>query len=259
MSTASPGSVGLVTAGTIATVQLNRPEKHNALTPEMLVDLERILIALDSDQSVHVVVLTGAGDRSFCAGADINRFKALPALDMWAYWTRLGQRVFNLLAHLRQPTIAAVHGNAYGGGFELALACDLRVVADDATMGFTEVHIGTLPGWGGTGRLRDLVGAGRAKELILTGEPIPAAAAHQWGVANRLATKGSVLPAALTLAETIRRQAPLAVQMAKQAIDSGLAYPVIEQLAATATAFTGDAAEGMASFQERRQPVFRGA
>ena len=115
--------------------------------------------------------MTGAGDRSFCAGADIKRFKALQPLDMWAQWTRRGLRVFDHLAELRQPTIAAVSGNAYGGGFELALACDLRVLADDATLGLTEVGIGALPGWGGTGRLRDLVGAGRAKQLIFTGQP----------------------------------------------------------------------------------------
>ena len=119
----------------VATICLDRPDKHNALTPEMLEQLEQILVALDSDRDVRVVLLTAVGDRSFCAGADIKRFKALQPLDMWALWTRLGHRVFDRLAGLRQPTIAAVTGNAYGGGFELALACDLRIVADDATLG----------------------------------------------------------------------------------------------------------------------------
>ena len=153
----------------VATICLDRPAKHNALTPEMLMQLEQILIDIDTDRMTRVVVVTAAGDRSFCAGADIKRFKVLEPLDMWAQWTRLGHRVFDRLAGLRQPTIAAVSGNAYGGGFELALACDLRIVADDATLGLTEVNIGALPGWGGTGRLRDLVGTGRAKELIFTG------------------------------------------------------------------------------------------
>ena len=103
---------------------------------------------IDADRETRVVLLTAVGDRSFCAGADIKRFKALQPLDMWALWTRRGHRVFDRLAELRQPTIAAVSGNAYGGGFELALACDLRIVADDATLGLTEVGIGALPGLG---------------------------------------------------------------------------------------------------------------
>ena len=184
----------------VATICLNRPAKHNALTPEMLEQLEQILIGLDADRDVRVVLLTAAGNRSFCAGADIKRFKMLEPLDMWAQWTRRGHRVFDHLAGLRQPTIAAVSGNAYGGGFELALACDLRILADDATLGLTEVGIGTLPGWGGTGRLRDLVGAGRAKELIFTGEPLTAERALAWGVANQLAPKAEVITAAHALA-----------------------------------------------------------
>ena len=207
---------------------------------------------------MRVVLVTAAGDRSFCAGADIKRFKALQPLDMWALWTRLGHRVFDRLAGLRQPTIAAVTGNAYGGGFELALACDLRIVADDATLGLTEVGIGTLPGWGGTGRLRDLVGAGRAKELIFTGEPLTAERALAWGVANQLAPRAQVIDTAHALAKTIASRAPIAVQMAKQAIDSDDAYQAMEQVSSAATAFTEDAVEGFASFTEKRDPRYRG-
>src|SRR5919107_2160828 len=192
----------------VATICLDRPAKHNALTPEMLKQLEQILIGLDAERAVRVVLVMAAGDRSFCAGADIRRFKALPPLDMWAQWTRQGHRVFDLLAGLRQPTIAAVSGNAYGGGFKLALACDLRILADDATLGLPEVGIGALPGWGGTGRLRDLVGAGRAKELIFTGEPLSAERALTWGVANQLAAKAEVIPAARALATKIATRAP---------------------------------------------------
>jgi len=177
---------------------------------------------------------------------------------MWALWTRLGHRVFDQLAGLRQPTIAAVSGNAYGGGFELALACDLRIVADDATLGLTEVGIGTLPGWGGTGRLRDLVGPGRAKELIFTGEPLSAERALSWGVANQLAPRSQVIDAAHAVANKIANRAPIAVQMAKQAIDSGAAYRAMEQVSSATTAFTKDAAEGFASFTEKRSPNYRG-
>jgi len=242
----------------VATICLNRPAKHNALTPEMLEQLEEILIGLDADRNVRVVVVTAAGDRSFCAGADIKRFKALEPLDMWAQWTRQGHRVFTHLAGLRQPTIAAVSGNAYGGGFELALGCDLRILAEDATLGLTEVGIGTLPGWGGTGRLRDLVGAGRAKELIFTGEPLIAERAFAWGVANQLAPKAEVINIAHAWAVMIADRAPIAVQMAKQAIDADDAYQAMEQVSSAATAFTEDAAEGFASFTEKRDPHYRG-
>jgi enoyl-CoA hydratase/carnithine racemase len=256
---ADVGRVTVESDWEVATICLDRPAKHNALTPEMLEQLEQILIALDSDRDVRVVLLTAVGDRSFCAGADIKRFKALQPLDMWALWTRLGHRVFDCLAGLRQPTIAAVSGNAYGGGFELALACDLRIVADDATLGLTEVGIGALPGWGGTGRLRDLIGAGRAKELIFTGEPLTAERALAWGVANQLAPRAQVIDAAHALANKIANRAPIAVQMAKQAIDSGDAYQAMEQVSSAATAFTDDAAEGLASFTEKRDPHYRGS
>jgi len=252
------GQIGVDVQETVATIRLDRPAKHNALTPEMLDQLEQILANLDSDRAVRVVLVTAAGDRSFCAGADIRRFKALHPLDMWARWTRQGHRIFDRLAGLRQPTIAAVSGNAYGGGLELALACDLRVVAEDATIGLTEVGLGTLPGWGGTGRLAALVGAGRAKEMIFTGEPLTADRALAWGVANRLVPKADVLRTAQELAIKIANRAPIAVQMAKQSIDAGDAYQAMEQVASAATAFTEDAAEGLASFTEKREPNYRG-
>jgi enoyl-CoA hydratase len=252
------GRVTVVSDWEVATICLNRPRKHNALTPEMLTQLEQILMALDSDRATRVVLVTAVGDRSFCAGADIKRFKALPPLDMWAHWTRLGHRVFDRLATLRQPTIAAVSGNAYGGGFELALACDLRILAEDATLGLTEVGIGAMPGWGGTGRLRDLVGPGRAKELIFTAEPLTAERALAWGVANQLTPRSQVIEAAHALANKIASRAPIAVQMAKQAIDSGDAYAVMEQVSSAATAFTEDATEGFASFTDKRDPQYRG-
>jgi enoyl-CoA hydratase len=252
------GQVDIEVDEAVATICLDRPAKHNALTPEMLEQLEQILIGLDAERAVRVVLVTAAGDRSFCAGADIRRFKALPPLDMWAQWTRRGHRVFDLLAGLRQPTIAAVSGNAYGGGLELALACDLRVVADDAILGLTEVGIGTLPGWGGTGRLRALVGAGRAKQMIFTGEPLTADRALAWGIANELAPKAEVIRTAHALASKIADRAPIAVQMAKQAVDAGEAFQSMEQVASAATAFTDDAAEGLASFTEKRDPRYRG-
>ena len=249
----------MTAAGTVAMLTLERPAKHNALTPEMLAQLDAILTRLDADRNVHVVVVAGSGDRSFCAGADIRRFKALQPLDMWATWTRVGLRVFEHLARLRQPTIAAIHGNAYGGGLELALACDLRVLAADATLGLTEVGLGTVPGWGGTGRLPTAIGTARAKELIFTGTPIDAQQAAEWGLVNRVVPAAEVRAVAVALAEQIAGRAPIAVQMAKQAIDSGGAYPFMEPLAAAATAYTDDAVEGFAAFQDKRPASFSGS
>lgn len=252
------GTVWLERDGHVGTIVLDRPAKHNAFTPEMIEEFERVLAEVDADAELRAIVLAGAGEKSFCAGADIHRFKALPPLEMWRSWTRRGLQVFDRLASLRQPTIAAIHGNAYGGGLEVALACDLRVVSDAATLGLTEVGIGTIPGWGGTGRLRDLVGAGRAKQLILTGQPIDAATALAWGVANWLAPSFEVRDRAREVAEQIATRAPIAVQMAKQAVASDGAYALMEPLASVATAYTDDAAEGLASFAERRDPEFRG-
>jgi len=253
------GRVTVAADGAVATLLLDRPDKHNALTPEMLAQLDAILTRLDADRSVHAVVVAAAGARSFCAGADIRRFKALTPLDMWATWTRVGLRVFEHLARLRQPTIAAVHGDAYGGGLELALACDLRVLAAEATLGLTEVGLGTVPGWGGTGRLPAAIGAARAKELIFTGTPVDAARAAEWGLVNRVVPAADVKAVAAALAEQIAGRAPIAVQMAKQAIDSGAAYPFMEPLAAVATAYTDDAGEGFAAFQGKRAPSFSGS
>lgn len=252
------GRIGVSTAGGVAVLRLDRPEKHNALSPEMLEELERRLIDLDGDRSVRVVVISAAGARTFCAGADIKRFMALEPLEMWARWTRRGQRVFDLLAALRQPTIAAVAGEGYGGGLELALACDLRIVADSAALGLSEVGLGTRPGWGGTGRLRDLVGAGRTKQMVFTGEPVSARTALDWGLANALVVPADVEATAQQWARRISSMAPIATQMAKQAIDGGDAAQRLEQVAAAATAYTADAREGLASFVERRTPEFHG-
>lgn len=253
------GRVTLHVAEGVATLVLDRPAKHNALTPEMLDELDALLGRLDADRETRVVVVAGAGERSFCAGADIHRFKGLEPLEMWATWTRRGLWVLDRLAGLRQPTIAAVHGDAFGGGLELALACDLRVVAAEAKLGLTEVGLGTTPGWGGTGRLPALVGAARAKQMVFTAEALDAARAAEWGLATRVVPAGQVAGAAHELALAIAAHAPVAVQMAKQAIDAGHAFRLMEPVVAASTAFTADAAEGFAAFAAKRPPHFTGS
>lgn len=247
--------------GPIATITLDRPEKLNAITPEMLAGLESMLNDIEDDDAIRVVVVTGAGARAFSAGADINAWASLAPIDMWRHWVRLGHRVVDRLDGLRQPTIAALNGIAYGGGLELALACDLRIAGDTVTVAAPEVGIGTIPGWGMTTRLAVVAGPARAKQMILTGQPVDADRAESWGVLSEVVPAAELQDAVRSTAERIAAQAPVAVQVSKQLID-GLRPRVpasLEALGSGLTAFTDDASEGLASFRERRQPRFGGS
>ncbi len=263
MSGQTPAVAGLRfdVDGHIATITLDRPEKLNAMTPEMLEGLELLLNVIEADDAIRVVVLTGAGERAFCAGADINAWASLAPIDMWRTWVRLGHRVVDRLEGLRQPTIAALNGIAYGGGLELALACDLRIAADTVKVAAPEVGIGTIPGWGMTTRLAVVAGPARAKQMILGGEPVDARRAEAWGVLSEVVPAAELQDAVRRTAERIAAQAPVAVQVAKQLID-GLRPRVpasLEALGSGLTAFTDDAGEGLASFRERRPATFGGS
>ena len=246
--------------GHIATITLNRPEKLNALQPAMLARLEVIAQELERRNELRVVVLTGAGERAFSVGADINAWSALEPLDMWRHWVREGHRVFERLARLRQPLIAALNGYAFGGGLELALAADIRLAATEAELALPEVTIATVPGWGGTQRLPALIGPARAKQLIFSGARIDAATAERWGLVNEVVPRAELAARALSLAEQIAANAPISVQIAKQALDSagGSASMALEALAGALAAATEDGREGLASFRERRPPRFVG-
>lgn len=250
------------TAGTIAILTLNRPEKLNALSPEMLTVLEQTLHAIDRDNDVRVLLLTGAGERAFCVGADIEAWGALQPVDMWRRWIRDGHRIFDRLADLRQPVIASLNGYTFGGGLELALAADVRIAADHIQLALPEVSIGTLPGWGGTQRLSALIGLGRAKQMVLSAERIDAATAERWGLVNEIVPVADVMARAHALAERIAENAPLSVQMAKQVMNAGVVSGdsrTLEALAGAFAATTQDAQEGLASFRERRPPQYRGS
>jgi enoyl-CoA hydratase/carnithine racemase len=250
-----PGElVRLEIDGAIATITLNRPEKLNAMTPEMLDELEEIVRRLDRDLDVRVAIVTGSGERAFSVGADINAWAALEPVEMWRRWVRDGHRVFDALAGLRQPTIAALNGYAFGGGLELALATDIRIAAEGVELAAPEVKIGTVPGWGGTQRLPALIGAARAKQLIFTGGRIDATRAEAWGLVNEVVPRDALMPRARAMAEEIAANAPISVQIAKQVIDGGGA--TLEALAGALAASTADGREGVASFRERRVPNF---
>lgn len=245
----------LTVDASIAVLTLNRPDKLNALTPAMLARLEAVAAQLEQDTRVRVVLLRGEG-RAFCVGADIHAWTALQPLQMWRQWIRDGHRVFERIARLPQPVIAAVHGFAFGGGLELALAADLRIASEETVMALPEVTLATVPGWGGTLRLPAAIGAGRAKRMIYTGERIDAATAERWGLIEEVAPAGELDARARELASTIARNAPAAVQLAKQIIDGSTA--ALEGLAGALSATTQDAQEGLAAFRERRPPTFRG-
>jgi enoyl-CoA hydratase len=258
---AATGTVRLVREPPIATLTLDRATKRNALTPEMLRALEAKLVALSEDAAVRVVILRGAGDRAFCAGADIDRFASLGPADMWRSWTALGHAVFDRLAALPQPVIAVLHGNAFGGGLELALAADFRVISEDASVGLPETGLGTVPGWGGTERLVETVGRARAKDIVLARTTVDGPTALAWGLVSRCVPAPQLEDAVDELSTALVTGAPVAVQVAKQLNDAcadGAPSRVLEPLAGALTATTADLAEGVAAFRARRPATFTG-
>src|SRR6516165_10461631 len=252
-----PTKVKFAIQGAIARITLYRPEKLNALDPEMLTALEDAVSQAEQSRQVRVIMLAAAGEKAFCVGADILAWTALSPLDMWSEWVRRGHRIFERLERAKQPVICAIQGFAYGGGLELALACDIRIVTDSARFAMPEVKLGTVPGWGGTDRLPKLIGSARAKQMIFTGEPIAADVAERWGLANEVVPVASLNDRATGLAEKIAGNAPIAVQTAKQLIASPSSAS-LESLASAVNAFSDDAREGLAAFREKRSPKFEG-
>jgi enoyl-CoA hydratase/carnithine racemase len=245
----------------VATITLNRPDKLNALDTDMLDGLERLIARIDADGGIRVVILKAAGERAFCAGADINAWAELKPLGMWHTWIRRGHQIFGRLADLRQPSIAAIAGIAFGGGLELALSCDLRVAAETAKFALPEVTIATVPGWTGTQRLPRLIGEARAKQMVLTGQRVDAQTAAQWGLINEAVPMADLEARAQELARQIAANAPVSVQTAKQLMNAALGRDTaatLEALAGSMTGFTDDAVEGRAAWAERRPPKFTG-
>jgi len=250
--------------GALATVTLNRPDKLNTLTPVMLDALENAARRLEAERDVRVVILTGAGERAFCVGADIHAWAALQPLDMWRRWVRRGHQVFDQWARLRQPVIAALNGHAFGGGLELAIACDLRIADQAAQFALPEARIATCPGWSGTQRLVRLIGPSAAKYLALSGQRLDSAGALRCGLLHEVTTtaaKGAALERAQQLAQQMCEQAPVSLQLAKQLINAAAdedAAACMEAMAGALAAFTDDAKEGVSSFRDKRPPHYTG-
>jgi enoyl-CoA hydratase len=248
----------------LATVTLNRPGVLNALNAEMIGELDCALAGLDADDAIRAIVLTGAGERAFAAGADIGELRALGGAAEGARLARRGQALTLRIERMRKPVIVAVNGFALGGGCELAMAGDVRIAAETAKFGQPEVNLGLIPGYGGTQRMARLAGRGMAMLLCLGGEIIDAHEALRIGLVQKVVPLGEVVPEAKRIAATIASRAPLAVEATKRAIVEGAGIPLAEALAMEALAFgtmidTADAKEGTGAFLEKRKAAFRGA
>lgn len=247
--------------GSVATVTLNRPAKLNSLTPSMLDALESAARELDADAGVRVVILVGGGEKAFCVGADINEWAALQPLDMWRRWVRRGHQVFDQWARLRQPVISAINGHAFGGGLELAITADIRIAAAQAQFALPEASIATCPGWSGTQRLVQLVGASRAKYLALSGIRQSSADALAAGLVHEVLPAAELRRRANALAREMTAKAPVSLQLTKQLINAAAgedAAATLEAMAGALAASTEDAAEGIRSFKEKRSPSYLG-
>lgn len=248
--------------GGIGIITINRPKALNALNGATMRELNELLDVIAQDSSVKVVIITGSGEKAFVAGADITEMQSMSAVE-GRNWGKLGQAVFDKLENLPQPVIAAVNGFALGGGCELAMACDIRIASDKAKFGQPEVTLGITPGFAGTQRLPRLIGKGRAKELLFTGDMIDAAEAYRIGLVNKVVPPEELMATAKAMAQKIMSRAPVAVQLCKAAVNEGMDMDLQSAVAYEAEVFglcfaTADQKEGMTAFIEKRKANFTG-
>ena len=247
--------------GRAAVVTVNRPDKRNALNDQVRTDIKAAIRRAAADAAVRAVILTGAGDKAFIAGADIAEFEGKTPVQQWRDMSN--DPVYDVPEECPKPVIAAVNGFCLGGGMELAFACDIRIASGNAKFGQPEVNLGIIPGGGGTQRLPRAIGAAAALRLILTGEMIEAAEAHRLGIVSEVCAAAELMPRALALAELIASKSPVAVASAKQATRAALSLPLDEGLRMERSLFamcfaSQDKIEGVKAFLEKRTPEFPG-
>ena len=246
----------------VATITLNRPEALNAFTKDVVEEILHALEDIETDEAVRVVVLTGAGEKAFSAGADIKAMAGITALKAREL-SFMGEKLCVGLENLEKPVIAAINGYALGGGLEVAMSCDLRIASENAKMGQTEINIGLIPGWGGTQRLTRLVGMTKAKELVFTGRIIDAKTAEQIGIVNMVVPADKFRETVSQFAKDLASKAPVALKVAKALINKGSDIGLESALALEREGFgvvgsSEDLKEGVSAFTEKRKPVFKG-
>jgi enoyl-CoA hydratase len=255
-------SIEVTREGRVALIAINRPDVLNALSTEILRELESELADLARDEDVGAVVLTGAGDKAFIAGADIAELATKTPLEARAYG-ELGHEIADRLETMRKPTIAAVNGYALGGGCEMALACDIRLCSENAQFGQPEINLGIMPGWGGTQRLARTTSIGFAKEILLTGRMISAEEAYQRGIVQAIHPREELMPRAMELAGSIATKSPLALAYVKEAANRSLSGELNASFSHEVDLFailfsSEDAKEGLEAFTQKRKPRFVG-
>lgn len=248
--------------GAVAVVTLNRPKVLNALNNQTLTELASCLAALKADDTVRAIILTGAGEKSFVAGADINELAALSPVEGQGH-ARRGQLIFDAVEQMGKPVIAAINGFALGGGCELAMACTMRIAADTARFGQPEINLGLLPGYAGSQRLPRLVGKSIAMEILLTGDMVSAARAYEIGLVNRVVPAAELMAEATKLAQALAAKAPIAVRFIIEAVNQGLESPFavgayLETTLFGTIASSADMREGTTAFLEKRKAVWQG-
>ena len=244
--------------GFVATITLARAEKLNALDMPMIRALQQAAYDIDARSEIRCAILAGEG-KLFCAGGDIAAWGGLPPLEMWRSWTRAGHRAFDDLARLRVPLIAVLCGHAFGGGLELAATADFLIAERHVQLGLPETGLGMVPGWSGSQRLVRRFGSQIVKRMALAGETLSAEQALAASVIDQMVETGAGLAAAINMAQKITARGPVAVQVAKQLINTAEGeenFHSMEALAGSLTAFTADLAEGVAAFKDKRKPVF---
>ncbi len=247
-------------SGGIGLITINREEVRNAIDPHTYGEIIEAMASFEADEEVGVIIITGAGDKSFASGSDIRQIRERSLLDGLA---APPQRHLAKIEDIEKPIIAAINGFALGGGCELSMACDIRIASDRAKLGQPEVNLGIMPGAGGTQRLINLVGLGKAKELILTGDIIDAREAERIGLVNKVVPHEELMAAAREMAGRILEKGPLAVRLAKMTMNAGVkggqeAAMLVERFAQSCLMTTDDKGEGTSAFLEKRRPEFRG-
>jgi len=245
-----------------AIITLNRPENFNAISTQLARDMLTVLSHLEEDDDIWAVILTGMGPKAFCSGADLKERKSMTKYQMIAQ-RKLFVKMFTAVSFFPKPIIAAVNGAAFGGGFELALGCDWIVASDNAVMALSEVSIGIIPAGGGTQNMSRLIGKQKAKQLIFTAKRLTAAEAKEWGLVAKVVPQAELLEAAKAEVAEITKNAPIAVYQAKKAINYGVDLDlnsglVLEAEAYNAALYSEDRDEGLAAFNEKRKPVYKG-